>query len=162
MNVTQHANDGSQTTGLKDEYGNVFNVADSYFVSAADAKAAGAGVYECVSGPYYDKYKRDKCPILMLEYTSADTELEIKVPSEILYFETQPLSYKEYISVNGMLYDFETNGALEEAVDVVKIKMDPKVAEDKAAIEKNKGLYVVLHADQSAEITLVIACRLTL
>ncbi|MBR5499117.1 MAG: BACON domain-containing protein [Bacteroidales bacterium] len=162
VNVTQHANDGSQTTGLKDEYGNVFNVADSYFVSAADAKAAGAGVYECVSGPYYDKYKRDKCPILMLEYTSADTELEIKVPSEILYFETQPLSYKEYISVNGMVYDFETNGALEEAVDVVKIKMDPKVAEDKAAIEKNKGLYVVLHADQSAEITLVIACRLTL
>lgn len=162
VNVTQHANDGSQTTGLKDEYGNVFNVADSYFASAADAKAAGAGVYECVSGPYYDKYKRDKCPILMLEYTSADTELEIKVPSEILYFETQPLSYKEYISVNGMVYDFETNGALEEAVDVVKIKMDPKVAEDKAAIEKNKGLYVVLHADQSAEITLVIACRLTL
>ena len=162
ITVIQHANDGSHTAGLKDEYGNVFNVADSYFVSADAAKEAGAGVYECVSGPYYDKYKRDDCPILMLEYTSVDTELEIKVPSEIQYFETQPLSYKEYISVNGIVYDFETNGALEEPVDVVKIKMDQKVADDKAAIEKGKGLYVVLHADQSAEITLVIACRLTL
>lgn len=145
---------------VKDEYGNVFVSTEEYFVDPSAAKAAGAAMYMVSSGPYYDQYKEVGCPIIMLEYTSADTELEIKVPAAVSWFQVMMYSFSDYVTVNGLLVS-ETSGIIGKSVETVKVKMKPEVATNKDSIEKNNGVKLLLHKNMSTQDpTIVIFCRL--
>ncbi len=145
---------------VKDEYGNVFVPTEEYFVDPSAAKAAGAAMYMVSSGTYYDQYKEVGCPIIMLEYTSADTELEIKVPAAVSWFQVMKYSFSDYVTVNGLLVS-ETSGIIGKSVETVKVKMKPEVAINKDSIEKNYGVKLLLHKNISTQDpTIVIFCRL--
>ena len=160
VTVTQKAGDAE--TNIRDEYGNLYDVNNDYFVDQDAAKTAGAKLYELKEGPYYDQYKEVGCPMLLLEYTSADAEVEVKVPSKIKWFQVMQWSYNEYIVVNDMTV-YETSGIMDKSTDVVRIKMLPEVASLKDEIEKNGGIKLLLHKNMSTQDpTLVIFCRLTL
>ena len=151
---------------LKDEYGNKYEENDSYFNSKSAAKAAGAVMYECKAGPYFDQYREFGCPVMILEYTSADTELEIKLPSTVSYWSVMPYPYRSYITLNGSTVD-RTQGIMTSAVNKVKIKMSSEVYDNKEEIEADddygRGLKLTLHKDMSTQDpTLVIFCRLNL
>ena len=140
VQVTQRGDDGTQTTDLEDEFGNILDIDNSFLT----APVAGATVYRCKSGPYYDQYKEFGCPILLLEYESLDTVAEIS----------------DYVTVNDLTIS-DTSGFMSESTDVVRIKMLEKVFTEKDKIESNKGIKVLLHKNMSTmDPTLVIFCRL--
>ena len=156
VQVTQRGDDGTQTTDLEDEFGNILDIDNSFLT----APVAGATVYRCKSGPYYDQYKEFGCPILLLEYESLDTVAEIKVPSAIQWFQVMQYSYSDYVTVNDLTVS-DTSGFMSESTDVVRIKMLEKVFTEKDKIESNKGIKVLLHKNMSTmDPTLVIFCRL--
>lgn len=145
---------------VTDEYGNVFVATDEYLADPSAAETAGATMYKVSSGPYYEQYKEVGCPILMLEYTSVDTQLEITLPSAVSWFQVMPYTYSDYVTVNDMLIS-ETSGIMGASATVVKVKMMQEVASEKAAIEKNNGVKLLLHKDMSTQDpTLVVFCRL--
>lgn len=153
---------------LKDEYGNKYEVNDSYFTSVSAAQAAGAAMYECKSGPYFDQYSKEfGCPVLILEYTSANTNLEITLPESISYWSVMPYMYHTYITLNGTDID-STQGILSRATNKVKIRMSSEVFDYKDEIEADKGsvkggLKLTLHKDMlTQDPSLVIFCRLNL
>jgi hypothetical protein len=47
------------------------------FADPSAASAAGASIFEVVSGPTYEKYKEQQAPIYILTYTKDNTSLEI-------------------------------------------------------------------------------------
>ncbi len=158
LQVTQRGNDGSQTTDLEDEYGNVFDVDNSYLTSAVE----GVTVYECKSGPYYEQYDEYGCPILILEYSSVDVAAEIQLPSKVQWWYVYETSYSDCVSVNdGTIYD--TAGKMEKSTDKVTVKMTRKIYDLRAEIEGKGGLKVAFHKTMyTGDITLVVFCRLSL
>ena len=98
----------------------------------------------------------------MHKYIAADTELEIKVPSPISWFQVMKYTFSDYVSVNGMLVS-QTSGIMDKATDVVKVKMMQEVASNKEDIEKNSGVKLLLHKNMSTQDpTIVIFCRLNI
>ena len=155
---------GEDDDAIKDEHGNRYVLNDSYFLNKAAAAAEGATLYELRSGPFYDQYREFGCPILILEYTSADSEIELKLPSEVAYWSVYPSTYSTYVSVNGDIVS-ETQGILSRAVSRIKIKMSEAVYTDRELLEpvgdKYAGLKVALHKDKSTQDpSIVIFCRL--
>lgn len=159
---------GEEDNYLSDEYGNKFELNDTYFTNKSAAKAAGVTMYECKSGPYYDQYKEfcveDEIPIMILEYTDVDTEIEIKVPTSISYWSVMPYVYRSYITLNGERIE-STQGIMSRSTNKVKIKMSESVFTDREQIEadgaKGCGLKVLLHKDMGTESpSMVIFCRL--
>lgn len=152
-----------------DEYGNKYVENTSYFTDAAAAEAAGAKLYEVKSGDYYDQYKENECPILILEYPSAETEVEIQLPEKTAYWQVMPYVYNELITVNGnTIYD--TSGLLfdSEITDKVRIRMSEDVASMKDEIETGSadrpaGLKVMFHKNMGTmQPMFVIFCRMTI
>lgn len=166
VTVTQKGDDGTQTTDLQDEYGNVFDIVDSYFTDAASAKAAGANIYQCKSGPYYDQYKEFGCPILILEYESADTAVEIVLPAQVSFWYTYPITYSDFVSVNNeTIYD--TSGIMAQTTDKVTVRMTKELYEMREEIEadggKNSGFKLTFHKNMSTQDpTAVVFLRLDL
>ena len=148
---------------ITDTYGNKYVEDDSYFVNKAQAANAGAKMYQCLSGPYYDQYREFSCPIYILEYTSADSEIELKLPSTVQYWSVMPFVFNEYITLNGDTIS-ETSGIMDKATNRVKVKMSEEVATNKAEIEeKQGGIKVTMHKDMSTQDpTIVVFCRLNL
>ena len=131
------------------------------------AAAAGAKLYEVKSGDYYDQYKEHECPILILEYPSSDTEVEITLPSKTAFWQVMPYKYNELITMNGnTIYD--TSGMLfdNEITDKVRIRMSEDVALMKDEIEAGSkdspaGLKVLFHKNMSTMNPMfVIFCRM--
>ena len=152
---------------ITDELGNVYTENTSYFSDPETAAAAGAKLYEVKSGIYYDQYKENGCPVLLLEYTSADTEVELTLPSKIGFWYVMPYVYNEYIVLNDETI-YETSGILAKSVDKIRIKMAEEVYTNREEIEtdtanKPAGLKITLHKNMSAQDPLfVIFCRLNL
>lgn len=152
---------------ITDELGNVYTENTSYFSDPETAAAAGAKLYEVKSGIYYDQYKENGCPVLLLEYTSVDTEVELTLPSKIGFWYVMPYVYNEYIVLNDETI-YETSGILAKSVDKIRIKMAEEVYTNREEIEtdtanKPAGLKITLHKNMSAQDpTLVIFCRLNL
>lgn len=151
---------------IKDVHGNRYLPHDAYFVNKAAAKANGVTMYEVKSGPFYDQYREFSCPIMILEYTSADTEIELKLPADVSYWYAYPSAYRSYVSVNGDDLDV-TMGIMSRATNRIKIKMTEKVYTDKETLEPigdpYTGLKVALHKDMSTQDpTIVIFCRLNI
>ena len=152
---------------ITDELGNLYTENTSYFSDPETAAAAGAKLYELKSGIYYDQYKENGCPVLLLEYTSVDTEVELTLPSKIGFWYVMPYVYNEYIVLNDETI-YETSGILAKSVDKIRIKMAEEVYTNREEIEtdtanKPAGLKITLHKNMSAQDpTLVIFCRLNL
>lgn len=152
---------------ITDELGNVYTENTSYFSDPETAAAAGAKLYEVKSGIYYDQYKENGCPVLLLEYTSVDTEVELTLPSKIGFWYVMPYVYNEYIVLNDETI-YETSGILVKSVDKIRIKMAEEVYTNREEIEtdtanKPAGLKITLHKNMSAQDPLfVIFCRLNL
>lgn len=53
------------------------DVSSTMFVSPAAAAAAGASIYQVISGPTYETHKELQAPIYVVRYTRDDTSLEI-------------------------------------------------------------------------------------
>ena len=53
------------------------DVSDKMFVNPAAAEAAGAKIYQIVSGPTYEKNAEAQAPIYLLRYTKDNTSLEV-------------------------------------------------------------------------------------
>ena len=100
---------------------------------------------------------------LILEYTSKDSEIEIKLPSTVQYWSVMPYEYRSYITLNGDSNDI-TLGIMSKATDRVKLKMAENISTQKEEIEtKHGGIKVTLHKDMSAQDpTFVVFCRLNL
>ena len=121
------------------------------------------------SGIYFDQYKENECPILILEYSSADTEVEISLPSMTAFWQVMPYKYRDFITMNGNTMA-DTEGMLfdSEITDKVKIRMSEDVALNKDDIESNSkdspaGLKVLFHKNMgTASQFVVIFCRLNL
>lgn len=155
--VTQRGDDGSQTTDLEDEYGNVMDVADSYLT----APVSGASVYLCKAGPYYEQYDEYGCPILLLEYDSADVAAEIKLPEAVKQWFVYLSSYSDYVTVDGKK-NADTSGMMSVAKDKVTIRMTEDVYVNREKIEDNGGLKIAFHKTMVAQDpTLVVFCRMT-
>ena len=154
---------------IVDDYGNVYYENTSYFSDPEAAAAAGAKLYQVRSGIYFDQYKENECPILILEYSSADTEVEISLPSMTAFWQVMPYKYRDFITMNGNTMA-DTEGMLfdSEITDKVKIRMSEDVALNKDDIESNSkdspaGLKVLFHKDMgNASPFVVIFCRLNL
>jgi hypothetical protein len=152
-----------------DEYGNIYFENTSYFSDPEAAAAAGAKLYQVRSGVYFDQYKENECPILILEYSSVDTEVEITLPSKTAFWQVMPYKYRDFITMNGNTM-VDTEGMLfdSEITDKVRIHMSEDVALNKADIESNSkdspaGLKVLFHKDMgNASPFVVIFCRLNL
>ena len=146
-----------------DEYGNKYVEDNSYFNNKAQAANAGAKMYQCIAGSYYDQYREFGCPVYILEYTSKDSEIEIKLPSTVQYWSVMPYEYRSYITLNGDSNDI-TLGIMSKATDRVKLKMAENISTQKEEIEtKHGGIKVTLHKDMSAQDpTFVVFCRLNL
>lgn len=151
---------------IKDMLGNRYLPDDTYFVNKAAAKANGVTMYEVKSGPFYDQYREFSCPIMILEYTSADTEIELKLPADVSYWYVYPSTYRNYVSVNGDNLDV-TMGIMSRATNRIKITMTEAVYTDKDLLEQEgdpyAGLKIALHKDMSTQDpTIVIFCRLNI
>lgn len=152
---------------LTDALGNALVENTSYFTDPAAAAAAGAKIYDVTSGVYYDQYKENGCPILLLEYDSVDTEVDITLPSKIGFWFVMPYVYNDYIILNDETI-YETGGILAKSTDKVKIRMTEEVYTNKTEIDTNTkdkpaGLKVTLYKNTSAQDpSLVIFCRLNL
>ena len=152
-----------------DEYGNIYFENTSYFSDPEAAAAAGAKLYQVRSGVYFDQYKENECPILILEYSSVDTEVEITLPSKTAFWQVMPYKYRDFITMNGNTM-VDTEGMLfdSEITDKVRIHMSEDVALNKADIESNSkdspaGLKVLFHKNMgTASPFVVIFCRLNL
>lgn len=153
--------------GGNDGYGNVYVEDNSYFSDPEAAAAAGAKLYKLQSGVYYDQYSEYKCPILLLEYTSVDTAVELTLPSEVKYWQVMPYKYNEMVTVNNETI-YETSGIMESSTDKIIVRMTEEVFTEKEEIEsdsrdKPAGLKIALHKDMSAQDpSIVIFCRLTI
>lgn len=148
---------------ITDPYGNKYVEDNSYFYNKPQAANAGAKMYQCLAGPYYDQYREFGCPVYILEYTSADSEIELKLPSTIQYWSVMPYEYRNYITLNGESNEV-TLGIMAKATDRVKLKMAENVSTQKEEIEaKHGGIKVTMHKDMSAQDpTFVVFCRLNL
>lgn len=154
---------------IMDEYGNIYFENTSYFSDPEAAAAAGAKLYQVRSGVYFDQYKENECPILILEYSSVDTDVEISLPSKTAFWQVMPYKYRDFITMNGNTM-VDTEGMLfdSEITDKVRIHMSEDVALNKADIESNSkdspaGLKVLFHKDMgTASPFVVIFCRLNL
>lgn len=152
---------------LTDELGNVYAENTSYFSDPDAAAAAGAKIYELKSGVYFDQYQENGCPVLLLEYTSVDTEVELTLPSKIGFWYVMPYVYNEYIVLNDETI-YETSGILGKSVDKVRIRMTEEVYTNRKEIntdskDKPAGLKITLHKDPYTQNTsMVIFCRLNL
>ena len=165
--VTPPDEDEPADGDITDANGNVYFVNTSYFSDPEAAAAAGAKLYEVKSGDYYDQYKEHECPILILEYPSSDTEVEITLPSKTAFWQVMPYKYNELITMNGnTIYD--TSGMLfdNEITDKVRIRMSEDVALMKDEIEAGSkdspaGLKVLFHKNMSTMNPMfVIFCRM--
>lgn len=152
---------------ITDELGNVYTENTSFFSDPDAASAAGAKLYELKSGIYYDQYKENGCPVLLLEYDSVDTEVEITLPSKISFWYVMPYVYNDYIVLNNKTIS-DTSGILGRSVNKVKIRMKENVFTNREEIDTNSkdkpaGLKVTLYKNMSAQDPLfVIFCRLNL
>lgn len=152
---------------ITDELGNVYTENTSFFSDPDAASAAGAKLYELKSGIYYDQYKENGCPVLLLEYDSVDTEVEITLPSKISFWYVMPYIYNDYIVLNNKTIS-DTSGILGRSVNKVKIRMKENVFTNREEIDTNSkdksaGLKVTLYKNNSAQDPLfVIFCRLNL
>lgn len=164
--ITQRGNDGSQLKGLEDEYGNVFDVADSYLTSSV----SGATVFKCTEGPYYDMYKEyenkeeeiNAPDVLVLEYTSVDVIAELQLPQSAKQWFLYPSTYSQDITVNNKTY-YTSSGMMSRAVDKVTIGMTKAVYDNREDIYKNNGLKIAFHKDITQTTPcLVVFCRLEL
>lgn len=166
ISVTQKGDDGSQTTDLSDDYGNIYDVYNSYFKDAAAAKAAGARMYVCKSGPYYEQYKSSGCPVLILEYKSLDTAVELVLPKVVAYWFVYPSTYNDYVSVNNET-QYDTGGILGKATDKVTVRMNQELYDNMDIIndpdDKNCGLKLTFHTSKNLQDPVVaIFCKLDL
>lgn len=156
VQVTQRGDDGTQTTDLEDEYGNVFDIDNSYLTS----EVIGATVYRCKAGPYYEQYDEYGCPIIILEYASADVAAEIKLPEAVRQWFVYLPSYSDYVSVDDKTYA-NTSGMMTSAKDKVTVRMTGDVYDKREQIENNGGLKIAFHKTMAAQDpTLVVFCRM--
>jgi len=152
---------------ITDALGNVYIENTSFFADPDAAAAADARIYELKSGVYFEQYKENRCPILLLEYTSVDTEVELTLPSKIGFWYVMPYVYNEYVILNDETI-YETSGILAKSVDKVRIQMTEDVYTDREAIDTNTkdkpaGLKITLHKNMSTQDpSVVIFCRLNL
>ena len=152
---------------ITDHLGNVCVEASSFFTDPDAAAAAGAKIYEVKSGVFYDQYKENNCTILLLEYTSVDTEVELTLPTQIGFWYVMPYMYNEYIVLNDETI-YETSGILAKSVKNVRIRMTEEVYTNREEIEtstkdKPAGLKLTLHKTMMAQNpSVVIFCRLNL
>lgn len=150
---------------ITDEYGNVYFENSSYFSDPDAASLAGAKLYELKSGIYYDQYKESDCPILLLEYPSVDTEVELVLPVKISFWYVMPYVFSDYIILNDeTIYD--TSGIMAGYTDKIRIRMSEKLASNKEEVETNTkdkpaGLKITLHKNFSTQDPeIVVFCRL--
>lgn len=164
--VVTPPDEGEDIDYLTDELGNVYFRNNTYFADPEAAAAAGAEIYELTSGRYYEQYKEFECPILLLEYSSSDTEVEIVLPSKIAYWNVYD-GFGDYIVVNDETL-YETSGIMGTATDLIRIRMTDEVYTDREAIEetsinKHGGLKITFHKNMmTQDPTVVIFCRLNL
>lgn len=152
---------------ITDHLGNVCVEASSFFTDPDAAAAAGAKIYEVKSGVFYDQYKENNCTILLLEYTSVDTEVKLTLPTKIGFWYVMPYMYNEYIVLNDETI-YETSGILAKSVKNVRIRMTEEVYTNREEIEtstkdKPAGLKLTLYKTMMAQDpSVVIFCRLNL
>lgn len=157
VQVMQRGNDGTQTTDLEDEYGNVFDIDNSYLTTAV----TGAVVYKCKSGPYYEQYDEYGCPILILEYSSVEIAAEIKLPEAVRQWFVYLPSYGDYVSVDNKTFA-NTSGMMTASKDKVTVRMTGGVYDDREKIENDGGLKIAFHkTGYGQDPTLVVFCRMT-
>ena len=149
---------------MRDEYGNVYVDASSYFSDPDAATAAGARIYELISGPYYEQYKEYECPILLLEYTSVDAGPQIVLPSKVSQWFAYLNTYSEYVTVNKKTYA-NTSGMMTSSTNKITIKMKEGLYEKRDEINAGNlpGFKIAFHKTMTTQDpTIVIFCRLTL
>ena len=149
---------------ITDEFGNKYVEDGEYFVNKADAERAGAKMYKCISGMYYDQYREFGCPVYILEYDSVDTVVKLKTPSAIQYWSVMPYEFRTYITLNGESVT-NTLGILSKATSRVELQMTELVATESEILHSgnNGGIKVTLHKDKDTQDpTIVFFCRLNL
>ena len=157
--------DGGVDDGkIRDEYGNVYVEAPSYFSDPEAAAQSGAKIYELESGPYFDQYKEYSCPVLLLEYFSEDTAAEITFSSKVAQWFAYYYTYSDYVSVNGeTMYD--TSGMMSPATKKITIRMKRGLFEKRDEIHTGDtpGFKLAFHKSMITQNpSFVIFCRLTL
>ena len=157
--------DGGVDDGkIRDEYGNVYVEAPSYFSDPEAAAQSGAKIYELESGPYYDQYSEYQCPILLLEYTSVDASPQIVLSSKVSQWFAYLSTYSEYVTVNKKTYA-NTSGMMTSSTNKITIKMKEGLYEKRDEINSGNlpGFKLAFHKNMTTQDpTIVIFCRLTL
>ena len=156
--------DGGVDDGkIRDEYGNVYVEAPSYFSDPEAAAQSGAKIYELESGPYYDQYSEYQCPILLLEYTSVDASPQIVLSSKVSQWFAYLSTYSEYVTVNKKTYA-NTSGMM-SSTNKITIRMKEGLYEKRDEINAGNlpGFKLAFHKNMTTQDpTIVIFCRLTL
>lgn len=149
---------------IRDEYGNVYVEAPSYFSDPEAAAQSGAKIYELESGPYFDQYSEYQCPILLLEYTSVDASPQIVLSSKVSQWFAYLSTYSEYVTVNKKTYA-NTSGMMTSSTNKITIKMKEGLYEKRDEINSGNlpGFKLAFHKNMTTQDpTIVIFCRLTL
>ena len=148
---------------IRDEYGNVYVEAPSYFSDPEAAAESGAKIYRLESGPYYDQYSEYQCPILLLEYTSVDASPQIVLSSKVSQWFAYLSTYSEYVTVNKKTYA-NTSGMM-SSTNKITIRMKEGLYEKRDEINAGNlpGFKLAFHKNMTTQDpTIVIFCRLTL
>lgn len=85
------------------------DVSSTMFVNPTEAAAAGAAIYQVISGPTYEAYMEHQAPIYLVRYTKDDTSLEIKTSRQCwMYSCPGKTNGPEMVTIDDQIYhDFE-------------------------------------------------------
>lgn len=92
------------------------DVSATMFVRPADAAAAGASIYQVISGPTYETHKEQQAPIYVVRYTKDDTSLEIKTSRQCWMYSCQgKANGPEMVTIDDQIFhDFEWDKQMED------------------------------------------------
>jgi len=92
------------------------DVSATMFVRPADAAAAGAAIYQVISGPTYEANKELQAPIYVVRYTKDDTSLEIKTSRQCWMYSCQgKADGPEMVTIDDQIFhDFEWDKQMED------------------------------------------------
>lgn len=101
---------------VKTEEDVLVDVSSEMFVDHAAAEAAGAKVYELVSGPTYEIHKEHQAPIYVVRYTADDTSLEIKTSRQCwMYSCPGKMNGPELVTIDDQIFhDYEYDKMVED------------------------------------------------